>query len=144
MRYDSGVRSGSEVSIYYDPMIAKVIAYGRDRIEATQLMIKALSELVIFGNLQTNQKFLIQVLTHPKFVQGEYNTHFINNFLPKEVREQYVALDEKAQKELCIAALMFDWHFRTNKRALFKFVTPGLRNVPYRYVLGTISHRSLC
>jgi 3-methylcrotonyl-CoA carboxylase alpha subunit len=132
MRYDSGVRSGSEVSIYYDPMIAKVIAYGRDRIEATQLMIKALSELVIFGNLQTNQKFLIQVLTHPKFVQGEYNTHFINNFLPKEVREQYVALDEKAQKELCIAALMFDWHFRTNKRALFKFVTPGLRNVPYR------------
>lgn len=61
MRYDSGVTSGSDIPLYYDPMIAKVIAWGRNRTEAIQRMKQALRQTIIIGKLQTNQRFLLQV-----------------------------------------------------------------------------------
>jgi 3-methylcrotonyl-CoA carboxylase alpha subunit len=61
VRYDSGIRTGSEVTMYYDSMIAKIIVFGKTRQESIQKMIQTLKETVIFGNLQNNQKFLLQV-----------------------------------------------------------------------------------
>jgi len=61
VRYDSGVESGSEVTMYYDPMICKIIAHGANRHEALQKMDAALRHLLVFGsNLITNHYFLLQ------------------------------------------------------------------------------------
>ncbi len=76
MRIDSGVRGGDRISTYYDPMIAKVIAWGADRVTAAQRLRRALQETEIAG-LATNAGFLVEVLGHPAFLQEEIDTGFI-------------------------------------------------------------------
>ncbi|HSE74736.1 MAG TPA: biotin/lipoyl-containing protein, partial [Dongiaceae bacterium] len=76
LRIDSGVRAGDAISTYYDPMIAKVIAWGEDRTAAAQRLRRALMETEIAG-LATNTAFLIEVLGHPAFLQEEIDTGFI-------------------------------------------------------------------
>ncbi|MCZ7677705.1 MAG: hypothetical protein M5U28_02575 [Sandaracinaceae bacterium] len=70
LRVDSGVESGSEVSIHYDPMLAKVIAWGGDRAQAIDRMRWALARLSIAGP-RTNRDFLLGLLGHPAFRAGE-------------------------------------------------------------------------
>jgi 3-methylcrotonyl-CoA carboxylase alpha subunit len=76
MRIDSGVRAGDRISTYYDPMIAKVIAWGADRVTAAQRLRRALQETEIAG-LATNTGFLVEVLGHPAFLKEEIDTGFI-------------------------------------------------------------------
>jgi 3-methylcrotonyl-CoA carboxylase alpha subunit len=76
LRIDSGVRAGDAISTYYDPMIAKVIAWGEDRTAAAQRLRRALMETEIAG-LATNAGFLIEVLGHPAFLNEEIDTGFI-------------------------------------------------------------------
>lgn len=64
-RLDSGYTVGNQVSIYYDPMIAKLIVYGQDRADAIQRMIKALIDLKITG-VKTNREFLIELMQNPE------------------------------------------------------------------------------
>jgi 3-methylcrotonyl-CoA carboxylase alpha subunit len=70
------VRAGDTISTYYDPMIAKVIAWGEDRTAAAQRLRHALIETEIAG-LATNAAFLIEVLGHPAFLKKEIDTGFI-------------------------------------------------------------------
>ncbi|WP_119303508.1 acetyl/propionyl/methylcrotonyl-CoA carboxylase subunit alpha [Dongia deserti] len=76
LRIDSGVRAGDVISTHYDPMIAKVIAWGEDRTSAVQRLRRALTETEIAG-LATNAGFLIDVLGHPNFLKEEIDTGFI-------------------------------------------------------------------
>jgi 3-methylcrotonyl-CoA carboxylase alpha subunit len=76
VRLDTGVRQGDEVSVFYDPMIAKLITWGADRPEASRRMQAALSETAILG-VKTNLAFLERVVTHPAFVAGNTDTGFI-------------------------------------------------------------------
>jgi geranyl-CoA carboxylase alpha subunit len=76
IRVDSGIESGSDVSPFYDPMIAKVIAHGASRDGARRKLIKALKETSLFG-LKTNKAFLIDALSHDDFANGEATTAFI-------------------------------------------------------------------
>ncbi|MBW2461411.1 MAG: acetyl-CoA carboxylase biotin carboxylase subunit [Deltaproteobacteria bacterium] len=78
VRLDTGVAAGSEVSIHYDPMLAKVIAYGVDRDEAVGRMRRYLSRASVLGAV-TNLAFLGRVLAHPDFQAGQYDTHFIEH-----------------------------------------------------------------
>jgi 3-methylcrotonyl-CoA carboxylase alpha subunit len=75
-RVDTGVESGDEVSIHYDPMIAKLTVLGQDRAEAIRKMQAALRNTVILG-VTTNVRFLHDVLAHPVFQRGEVTTNFI-------------------------------------------------------------------
>lgn len=68
MRYDCGVESGSEITMYYDPMIAKVITWGATRRECLQKMRKAIGGTVIVG-LTTNQGFLLKVRETDAFMK---------------------------------------------------------------------------
>ncbi len=77
IREDSGVMQGSEISLYYDPMISKLIAWGATREQAIRRMIRALKEYQL-GGIKTNIGFLIRVLQHPDFVAGKLTTTFIN------------------------------------------------------------------
>ena len=76
VRLDTGVREGDEVSVYYDPMIAKLIAWGSDRSEAARRLQEALAETEILG-VTTNLAFLERVARHPAFLAGETDTAFI-------------------------------------------------------------------
>ena len=75
-RIDSGVETGSEISVYYDPMIAKVIAYGPDRRQAIDGLVAALDGCVVEG-VRTNRAFLARLVDHPAFRAGEIDTGFI-------------------------------------------------------------------
>ncbi|MDZ7399369.1 MAG: acetyl-CoA carboxylase biotin carboxylase subunit [candidate division KSB1 bacterium] len=77
VRVDSGLAKGDSVSMYYDPLISKLITWGRDRHEAIQRMKRALDEYVISG-VQTVIPFHKQVMIHPDFVTGNLSTHFID------------------------------------------------------------------
>ena len=76
VRVDAGVRAGQEVSPYYDPMIAKVAAWGETRDAARRRLIQALEDARIFG-LTTNRRFLADMLAHETFAAGEATTDFI-------------------------------------------------------------------
>jgi 3-methylcrotonyl-CoA carboxylase alpha subunit len=76
VRLDTGVREGDEVSVFYDPMIAKLIVWGDDRAEAARRMQTALAATSLLG-VKTNLAFLERVVRHPAFLAGETDTGFI-------------------------------------------------------------------
>lgn len=75
-RIDAGVRAGDEVSIHYDPMIGKMIAWGETREDALHSLADLVAETPISG-LSTNRDFLLRALRHPQFVAGDVHTGFI-------------------------------------------------------------------
>ena len=76
LRLDSGVAEGQEVSIYYDPLLAKLIAHAPSRDRSLRIMELALSEFQVLG-VVTNIPLLRTVLRHPQFQKGEYDTGFL-------------------------------------------------------------------
>ena len=78
VRVDSGFAADSEISIYYDPMIAKLICWDRDRSNAICRMNRALDEFKIAG-ITTNKKFLNYILNTDEFASGNYDINFIDN-----------------------------------------------------------------
>jgi 3-methylcrotonyl-CoA carboxylase alpha subunit len=77
MRTDTGVRQGDTVTMFYDPMIAKVIAWGETRSKAAEHLARALSEAEVAG-VRTNLAFLIDLLRHKAFLAAELDTGFID------------------------------------------------------------------
>ncbi len=77
VRCDAGIVSGQAVSPFYDPMLAKVIAWGESRALARQRLIGALEETVLLGPAN-NRRFLIEALSHPVFAGGGATTGFID------------------------------------------------------------------
>jgi 3-methylcrotonyl-CoA carboxylase alpha subunit len=102
VRLDTGVISGDEISVYYDPMIAKLITWGGDRDEAIRRMQAALAETDVIG-VKTNLGFLQQLVKHPAFINGATDTGFI----PRH--RATLMVDEKiCPDEALIAAALFE------------------------------------
>jgi acetyl/propionyl-CoA carboxylase alpha subunit len=81
VRVDAGITSGDEISVHYDPLIAKIIAYGENRTAAIQKMQTALDETVLLG-LTSNIQFLQDVLAHPDFIRARVDTTWVEqNFM---------------------------------------------------------------
>ncbi|MBN2407809.1 MAG: acetyl-CoA carboxylase biotin carboxylase subunit [Elusimicrobia bacterium] len=78
IRVDTAIHAGYEIPAYYDSMIAKVIAHGKDRSEAIARMKRALEEFEI-GGLETTLDFHREVIDNPNFIKGKFNTHFIQD-----------------------------------------------------------------
>jgi 3-methylcrotonyl-CoA carboxylase alpha subunit len=76
IRVDTGVEQGSEVSVHYDPMLAKIIAYGPERMSAIEKLLAALDATIVEG-VKTNRAFLARLLGHPAFRAAELTTGFI-------------------------------------------------------------------
>ena len=81
VRVDAAVETGSEVTGFYDPMIAKVIAYGPDRVTALRRLDLALARTVVLG-VETNIAFLRTLCTHDRVVAGDLDTGLIETMLP--------------------------------------------------------------
>ena len=100
VRIDSGVRQGDEVSIHYDPMIAKLIVWDSDRNAAIRRMRTALADFEVVG-VTTNTGFLGNVVAHPAFAAGEVDTGFIERHRDGLFPESAPASD----RTLALAAL---------------------------------------
>jgi len=124
LRVDSGVEAGSEVSIHYDPMLAKIITSGETRPLALQRMRRALRSLSVQG-VTTNRQFLLRVLDHPAFIAGEIDTHFIDRHMQDELGEAPAQADEQ---RAAIAAALAEQQRRDRERALVPTVPSGWRN----------------
>jgi 3-methylcrotonyl-CoA carboxylase alpha subunit len=81
VRVDTGVREGDEVSIHYDPMVAKVIAWGADRLTAIDTLRRAL-ECTDVDGLRTNTRFLWEILGNESVRAGDVSTRFLESGLP--------------------------------------------------------------
>jgi acetyl-CoA carboxylase biotin carboxylase subunit len=108
VRWDSGVEQGSEVSVHYDPLLAKVIAHGPSRAVATDRLRAALRGLAV-GGVATNRDFLLAVLAHPQFAAGAIDTHFIDRHLPAPAR---AAVRDPAVDRIHAIAAAIDGHQR--------------------------------
>ncbi|WP_027134812.1 acetyl-CoA carboxylase biotin carboxylase subunit [Geminicoccus roseus] len=102
IRVDTGVAEGLDVSMFYDPMIAKLCAYAPDRTMAAERLADALDAYVIRG-LSHNIAFLTSLITHPRFLEGRLTT----NFIAEEYGERFegCALAAEAKEELAAVAL---------------------------------------
>ncbi len=92
IRLDDGFEEGMEVPIYYDPMLAKLITYGKSREEAIQLMLKAINSYEVKG-VMTTLPFGKFVFEHEAFRSGNFDTHFVKNYysadkLHSEIEEE--------------------------------------------------------
>ncbi len=76
IREDSGIETGSEISIHYDPLFAKLVAWGMDRNDAIAKMRRALDEYRVIG-IETTVPFCRFVMDHPKFIEGDFQIDFI-------------------------------------------------------------------
>ena len=102
VRWDTGVETGSEITPNFDPMLAKVISYGENRVEAANKLALAL-ENSHFGGLKTNRDYLISILRSDEFLQGNTTT----DFLEKAKIKDEINLSEKEIYFLAIAASMW-------------------------------------
>ena len=94
IRVDDGLEEGMEVSIYYDPMIAKLITFGADRAEAIARMKRAISEYRISG-VQTTLDFANYVMDHEAFLGGDFDTHFVAKyFTPDQLEAKDASIEE--------------------------------------------------
>ena len=100
VRVDDGFEEGMDIPIYYDPMIAKLISFGKDRTEAIQKMIRAIDEYIITG-VTTTLPFCKFVLQHEAFVSGNFDTHFVSRYFKPEMIQKN---PEEAEKIAAIAA----------------------------------------
>ena len=80
-RIDTGIQEGDEISLYYDPMIAKLVTHGRDRPETIKKMRSALDAFLIRG-LNHNIGFLATLVSNEHFQGGDFNTNFIADEYP--------------------------------------------------------------
>jgi len=104
VRVDTGVEEGSEISMHYDPMIAKLVTWGSDREEAIRRMLDALDAYYIEG-VQHNIAFLAAVMRRPAFLAGDLTTGFIAEHFPEGFDPGQVALEDPALLVAIAAAL---------------------------------------
>lgn len=104
IRVDTGVFEGGEVSMYYDPMIAKLVTYGADRGEAIHHMQDALDAYYIRG-VRHNISFLNALMVHPRFIEGRLTTNFIAEEYPDGFNAEYVPTDDP-WKPIVVAAVL--------------------------------------
>jgi len=118
IRLDSGIYSGYEVPMYYDPMISKLISYGTTREEAINRIINALNEYKIFG-IKTNIDYLIEILKSEEFKNGTYTTKFTDEFNynqkpPSKEILNVISSIKKTTKNLQTKNKISYWKFKAN------------------------------
>lgn len=139
VRIDTGIKSGGEVSPFYDPMVAKIITHGGSRGEAIRLMVKALKDTALFGTAN-NRDFLIKALQKPVFLEGGATTAFI----AENITDNDLAVSTPDARDLAIASVIFQ-ELGLQKalakavnipRELIGWRSPGTLMTPYEYATG--------
>ncbi|MDK9557109.1 acetyl/propionyl/methylcrotonyl-CoA carboxylase subunit alpha [Marinobacter sp. M216] len=104
LRFDTGVRSGDTITPHYDPMLAKVIAWGQNRDDARRRLIRALEDTLVFG-VTTNRYFLSRIIADESFGAGEATTAFLQQSFSQDPSLQP---QRPGPRELALAASVLD------------------------------------
>ena len=123
VRVDSAVFSGCTISVYYDPMIAKLITWGADREQAILRMERALKEYVIVG-VKTNIAFHEALLSFPDFRKGNYDTGF--------VERNFAALKKKSHEGFEEVAALAAVIHQSQKKTGAQFMAPASAISPWK------------
>lgn len=126
LRVESAVRTGSEISVFYDPMIAKLIIHGEDRPQTFRKMAYLLENLQCLG-VTTNREFLYSLVCDPKVQSGDYHTHFLNDF-----DTSASSLSEQETNIALTAATLSRWQQREERRVILRNIPSGWRNSDYQ------------
>jgi geranyl-CoA carboxylase alpha subunit len=132
VRIDSGIRSGQTISPFYDPMLAKIIAYGSDREEARRRLIRAVEESTLFG-VTVNSEFLCEVLRHQSFIDGAATTAFIGEDFANNATMQS---QQPSVETIALAAIVC--HLKQEPQKDFSVALSGWSNTsqaPWPYTL---------
>jgi propionyl-CoA carboxylase alpha chain len=137
IRLDSGIESGSEVSAFYDPMLAKVIVHGPDREFAARHLAGALARTRLHGPT-TNRDLLVRLLRHPAFLAGEVDTGFLER---EEASELFRPLADAHAVRLSAVAAAVAAGEAGRRTAPVPDAPTGWRNVasqaePHRFLAG--------
>lgn len=122
-RFDSGVESGSEIGIEFDPMLAKVIVHAPTRQEASLRLARVLETTRIQG-ITTNRDFLVTTLREPAFLAGDTTTDFIERINPEPKR----SIGQDELEESCIAIAMCSQGRNRAAATVLKTMPSGWRN----------------
>ncbi|KAI2668448.1 Propionyl-CoA carboxylase alpha chain, mitochondrial [Labeo rohita] len=114
VRVDSGIQEGSDISIYYDPMISKLVTYGKTREEALTKMEEALDNYVIRG-VTHNIPLLREIIVHPRFVSGDISTKFLPEVYPDGFKGHMLTAGERRELLATAAALYVAAQLRSQK-----------------------------
>ncbi|WP_350285269.1 acetyl-CoA carboxylase biotin carboxylase subunit [uncultured Croceitalea sp.] len=109
IRVDNGFEEGMDIPIYYDPMLSKLITYGKTREEAIALMIKAIEAYEVAG-VQTTLPFGTFVMEHEAFRSGNFDTHFVKDYYSPE------AILQNNEQGARIAAMVALQHYVSDKK----------------------------
>ncbi|SNZ00399.1 acetyl-CoA carboxylase biotin carboxylase subunit [Flagellimonas pacifica] len=109
IRVDNGFEEGMDIPIYYDPMLSKLITYGKTREEAIELMLDAIQDYKIKG-VQTTLPFGTFVFGHEAFRSGNFDTHFVKNYYSPE------KIKKKKESEAEIAAMVALYQYLEDKK----------------------------
>ena len=126
LRLDSGVRDGSAVTVHYDSMLAKLVAWAPTRHEAARLLAAALARAQLHG-VATNRDLLVRVLRHPAFMAGDIDTGFLERHA--EVFDPLLSSVD-AMKLSCLAAALAGAAGRRREAGVLRSLPSGWRNVP--------------
>jgi len=117
VRLDSGINSDSEITMYYDPLISKLIVWAGSRDECIRRMRRALEEYKISG-IQTTVPFCCRVMEHPAYAKGIFDTHFIDSHW-EDIKLQTKSEEEKAH----LAALAIAFYRERAKQSSVRIST---------------------
>ncbi|MGE2816569.1 acetyl/propionyl/methylcrotonyl-CoA carboxylase subunit alpha [Mycobacterium heidelbergense] len=126
IRLDSGIVAGSTVSIYYDPMLAKVISYAPTRRQSALVLADALARARLHG-LRTNRELLVNVLRHPAFLDGATDTAFFDTHGLAELSAPLA--DDATVRLSVIAAALADAAHNRATADVFASIPSGWRNL---------------
>ncbi|ESR26551.1 acetyl-CoA carboxylase biotin carboxylase subunit [Lutibaculum baratangense] len=140
VRIDTGVGEGGEISMYYDPMIAKLVTHGSDRIAAIDAMAQALDAFHIAG-IRHNMPFLSALMAHPRWREGRLSTAFIKEEFPEGFVPRVPDEDERVRLAAVAACIDHLHNTRrqtiTGRMAVEGYRFPGRRIV--RFAGGDVS-----
>ncbi|XP_072832600.1 propionyl-CoA carboxylase alpha chain, mitochondrial isoform X6 [Vicugna pacos] len=128
VRVDSGIQPGSDISIYYDPMISKLITYGSDRTEALKRMEDALDNYIIRG-VTHNIALLREVIINSRFIKGDINTKFLSDVYPDGFKGHKLTESERNQllaiaSSLFVASQLRAQHFQEHENSRVPIIKP--------------------
>ncbi len=119
VRIDSGISQGDEVTMHYDPLIAKLSLHGAGRDEAIDRSLAALRDYAVLG-VTTNVEYLITILDHPEFRAGHTHTGFLPELLPDWQRTDH------GDEPVAVAAAALDEFARLSRRGMIVAGDPGV------------------
>ena len=127
IRDDGWAETGTDVPVFYDPLISKLIAWGADRPQAIARMRRALMEYEVRG-IRTSLPFFQWMLRQPSFVSAEFHTEFLDELLQRRAGEGFSDIDPSLEEVAAMAACIADVE-RVGERTLCRSFPPppGLR-----------------